>query len=659
MNASLPTLMSEVRRLGFDHLSDAERSLLEDFAGSSEMYETHPSPPGSTAPRSTEQPQADKATEHGSDWGREREVRGALLRMLCLNKTARATGGPIGISLEKARIIGTLDLQLIAVPFPLIFRNCYFDNVSNFYAAQVPYLEMSDCFAPGLVGELLLVKSHLNMDGFHSQGEEIGLRVCHITGNLSCIGARFSNPPQNDSSGKLRDTSGAALVADGAVVDGYVLLRSDQNKSFHSIGKVSLLGAQVRGDLDCSGATFEYNPDNPSDHRDDALDAERINVKGTVYLSNGFHALGQVRLMDCQIGGSLICEGALFENKFEKSDGPRALDVERGIIAGTARLAKDDQQRICKVTGIVSFLDARLSGALVTDFADLREAVVELRGATTSGFSDAGDQSWPNRNKLYLKRFAYGAILGGTEDAKDRLFWLGLQPDDDFNTESYAQLAKVFQQAGDDDGARLVLRRLSELQEKHDHRFWYLRPQFWLRAAIGYGYRPILAVWYSLVLGVIGWIIYRRSYLAGSLVPRDKDAYGKLKDDGVLPSYYPRFYPLVMSVENSLPLVKLGQTDKWQPDPGEPTVGRRYEEERAILPKWTRAQVFLPLRRICSEVLLQTGLRPGPTGMSIETPLSRFATSPKCVRRFIWVQILLGWLFATLFVAGVTGLIKR
>jgi hypothetical protein len=66
-----------------------------------------------------------------------------------------------------------------------------------------------------------------------------------------------------------------------------------------------------------------------------------------------------------------------------------------------------------------------------------------------------------------------------------------------------------------------------------------------------------------------------------------------------LPDYYPRFQPLIFSFKNTFPLVKLGQADKWQPNP-------------------------------------KSGLR-----------------------WVVWIQILLGWRLATLFVAGVTGLVQH
>jgi hypothetical protein len=61
------------------------------------------------------------------------------------------------------------------------------------------------------------------------------------------------------------------------------------------------------------------------------------------------------------------------------------------------------------------------------------------------------------------------------------------------------------------------------------------------------------------------------------------------------------------SLENSLPFVNLGQKDRWMPDPNPGGA-------------W-RMSAFL--------------------------------------RWFRWFQVLLGWLLATLFVAGVTGVVRK
>ena len=54
---------------------------------------------------------------------------------------------------------------------------------------------------------------------------------------------------------------------------------------------------------------------------------------------------------------------------------------------------------------------------------------------------------------------------------------------------------------------------------------------------------------------------------AGSFAPTDKDAYVYFTVEHRLPDHYERFHATIYSLENSFPLVKLGQVDRWQPDP--------------------------------------------------------------------------------------------
>jgi hypothetical protein len=98
-----------------------------------------------------------------------------------------------------------------------------------------------------------------------------------------------------------------------------------------------------------------------------------------------------------------------------------------------------------------------------------------------------------------------------------------------------------------------------------------------------------------------GWFVYWANYPTG-LAPTDKTAYEEFKQ-GKLPNHYPRFHASIYSLENSLPLVKLGQADKWQPDPA--------------------------------------------------------ATRPRRVLYFLRFQILVGWGLTTFFVAGVSGILRR
>jgi hypothetical protein len=140
-----------------------------------------------------------------------------------------------------------------------------------------------------------------------------------------------------------------------------------------------------------------------------------------------------------------------------------------------------------------------------------------------------------------------------------------------------------------------------------------------LKKPIGYGYRPENALIGVAAACVVGWVVYWRSHRIGIMVPSDKDAANELQTTGKLPAHYPRFNPFIASLEYTFPLVKLGQADKWQPDPGPapPFKGNLFQ----------RLAQLVALRR--------------------------------SLRWIIWAQILLGWLLATLFVAAVTGLVQH
>jgi hypothetical protein len=135
---------------------------------------------------------------------------------------------------------------------------------------------------------------------------------------------------------------------------------------------------------------------------------------------------------------------------------------------------------------------------------------------------------------------------------------------------------------------------------------WPARLWYWVfRLTIGYGIYPRQAVWGLLLLVALGWVIYRPAYFNHLITPTNETAYDKFRTNGKAPDYYQHFYSLVYSAENSFPLVKLGQSDAWTTDPN----------------------------------------RQDPLASS--------------VRYFRWSQVVLGWILATFFVAGVSGIARK
>jgi hypothetical protein len=143
---------------------------------------------------------------------------------------------------------------------------------------------------------------------------------------------------------------------------------------------------------------------------------------------------------------------------------------------------------------------------------------------------------------------------------------------------------------------------------------------------VGYGIYPRRAIYCSGALWALAWIVHRRALRIGAMAPTDKVAYDEFCK-GRLPPHYQPFSPAIYSIENCLPLIKFGQDERWQPDP----------HFKRILP------------RPKSKWLVVRGLR---------YIVQAFALTPAKLRWFRWLMIALGWLLATFFVAGLTGLIK-
>ena len=91
------------------------------------------------------------------------------------------------------------------------------------------------------------------------------------------------------------------LKADRVAVSGSFFLR----EGFHSEGEVSLRGACIGGDLNCSGGTF-LKKDGM------AFAADGIKVGHAVILRNGFNVDGEVRFVGAEVDGQLHAGGAQF-----------------------------------------------------------------------------------------------------------------------------------------------------------------------------------------------------------------------------------------------------------------------------------------------------------------------------------------------------------
>ena len=640
-----------------------------------EMKVLRAAPTGEVAWCGPSQKDFDPANDPGkaNAWGGERTIRAALIRWLCIDQEAREYVDPRGLQIHGARIEGALDLSFVRVRFPISLQNCSLKDEIRLRFLRIPTISFSGSWVRAINAERAKVKGTLALaNGFCSEGE-VQLVGARIGNNLDCGAGHFRNFPGKAlradrirvrgsvffrnafraegevrlfgaeiggnlecNDGSFLNATGSALSADRANIQGSVFLRD----GFSAEGEVRLLGAQVGGNLECNGGKFKngsglaLNAERISARGNlllhggfaaegevnlagaqignnlacdastfknasgIALNADSINVRGFAFLRNGFSAQGEVNFLSAQVGDNLECDGGAFQNA-----GGKALNADRISVQGDVLLRSG-----FVAEGEVRLSSAVIKGALVwVGVKNAERASLDLSHATAGAIQD-DKASWPPSGKLSIDGFVYEHVVSGLTDSKARLAWLGLQ--NPFTPQPYRQLAQVMRNAGVDRGARRVLFAMEDQLWKEEG----LLPIGWVRwpisLVVGYGYYPLRALAGLLILVLVGWGIFAHASSAGAIVPKDQTAYAAFKASGHAPAYYAPLSPLVYSIENALPLVKLGQIENWQPDPS-------------------------------------------PSGQ--DSLLSK----PRLLFGFQRLQVLLGWMLATLFVAGVTGIVQK
>ncbi len=332
-------------------------------------------------------------------------------------------------------------------------------------------------------------------------------------------------------------------------------------------GPVSLFRTAVGGSLDCSAGRFVGGPD--------PLSIVEATIKGDASFNNGFTTSGVVDLTLAQIGRGLSFKDAHFVGT-----GVNGLNADRATIDGTLYW-----DAISRTAGTELNLTNARAAAIYDDAA-----------------------SWPASGNLFIDGFVYGDISGGPTDARSRLAWLGHQPPG-YRPQPYGQLAKVMRERGSDVGAVDVMMAREDARSEHGGLGWGER--LWNRIldlTIGYGFRPMRALWWIVGFVAAGSILFSLGYRRRAITPTEADAYAAFMRSGEPPRHYPPFNAVVYSLENFLPVVDLHQGTYWRPNP-----------------------------------------RHGSGAHAISGTLLRW---------YLWLHILAGWIITPLLAAGLSGLVR-
>jgi hypothetical protein len=414
----------------------------------------------------------------------------------------------------------------------------------------------------------------------------------------------------------LDGTRTGPLNADGLRISYDLCLHNN----FKAEGEVRLQGANIGGTFRCERGQFINK-----NEKEAALNADRLKVEGDVFLRTGFRAEGEVCLRGAKIDGAFQCD----KGQFIKPDGV-ALRADRLKVEGGVFLRNN-----LKVEGKVSLVGATIGGYLVWRGVDSpKKALLDLRSARIGTLWDER-KSWPGKGKLSLHGLVYDDIHDeALEDARTRLDWLRRQYNDkaekdkdQFRPQPYEQLAEVLRKAGREVEAKDIL--IAKNRDKAHLTRLTLPEKIWYRQLgriIGYGYRPLRALWWMLFFIFLGCILFGFGYWSGLITPQTDSAYldeqeienrqVKIVDPGdegrYISDVYPKFNSLMYSFDLFVPLVDL-------------------HHSKYLLPNANRGVLFEKY------------------GISVRTG--------GLLRLYMWIHIALGWILTSLLVVGLTGLV--
>jgi hypothetical protein len=437
-----------------------------------------------------------------------------------------------------------------------------------------------------LDGESLTVKGTIFLSyawdpgRFDVQGE-VRLLNARTDCRLDCEGGKF------DSAGRQH-----ALYACGISVASSVHMKKIPDKPDGEFGprceisgEVSLFGAKIGGDVICDGAVFKALGSSRS-----AFNASGANIAGGVFFQSDFRAYGPVKFVGAKIDGDLICQDGRFgcENYVVKPHDQCALSLYRARVAGNLNLR----------------------------FRDIPCGMIDLRSASAGQFTDRR-ATWPLEGALSLDGFVYERLIDdaptGVEDRRD---WLERQPNTQFKAQPYEQLIRVLRHMGlEKDARELAI-------AKHDAMRKGLRGLSWLwywilSITIKYGFAPARVLYFIAFFVAVGSLTFDHAANDCMMGLTKENVYLKEDKAGArlygcsyagwkLPEQYPRFNPVMYSLDTLVPVIDLQQKAYWQP---------------------------------------------------IETTLQ--GASFPWYRTYFWIHTGVGWLLTGVVVAGLSGLVKK
>jgi hypothetical protein len=306
----------------------------------------------------------------------------------------------------------------------------------------------------------------------------------------------------------------------------------------------------------------------------------------------------------------------------------RSLYVEKTFLTGGEGIWSDSPalQLAGKWAGGLSLKDAQLEerayfrdvtimGPVSLRYAQMQTLEIAVEQGSGKEGKDSGIglsplEGWVDLHGISVSRWVFSgpAIEDKDRETRLRLFsaWLRRQLPH-YSAHPYESLAKALKAEADENAAlRILIQKEDDVGLARSLPWWQRLWRGLLRHTVGHGYRPEWALVWILVIIALGAFLFDLGYREGVMAPASTDVlvqemYQKYRE---IPKDYPTFSAWAYSIDAFIPFLDLVLEHYWIPnaDAG-----------------WWGA----------------------------------------LLRIYLWIHIGVGWILSTLFLTGVTGIIRR
>lgn len=280
-------------------------------------------------------------------------VRGALVRFLALGGDDQTPVHERGVRIYGAVIRGPLDLEGCTVSIDLVLSDCLILDTITLQGANLRTINLEGSRFRDIHADRADISGSLLLRNCTAEGT-VRLVSARIRDSLDCAGATFKGKAFSE------DDEPKSMICDRSEIGSDVSLcrfvskgkgRKSIRRNFRAEAAVHFTQATINGSFDCKGGHFLG-----VNRGDQSLICDRAKIGGDVQFRRGFYAVGAVSLIRAEISGDLSCVGGYFGGR------EAAIQLGRSSVLGTCWFAASRQRKeITRYCGGVDLSDARLN----------------------------------------------------------------------------------------------------------------------------------------------------------------------------------------------------------------------------------------------------------------------------------------------------------